>query len=190
MAPLERRHLRTIRRTLLSAASGSVLEIGAGSGVNLPYYRMDRIAHLTLSDIEERGEVYETRFGVLRARWGSSLPALTVVTLDATRLPFEDGAFDTVVATLVFCSVECAPCGFDEIRRVLKPGGRYLFLEHVRPEHPQLRRTFDLINPVWKRIAGGCNLNRETLSAIADAGFTITRRGDVGSGVFVYGEAR
>lgn len=189
MAPLERRHLRRIRRELLAEAAGSVLEIGAGSGVNLAYYRMDQISHLTLSDIEERDQVYARRFAALRRRWGDRLPELSVVTLDATRLPFDDGAFDTVVATLLFCSVECPPCGFDEIRRVLKPGGRYLFLEHVRPEHPRLQRTFDFVNPLWKRLAGGCNLNRETLSAIAEAGFTIRRRDQAGRGVFVYGEA-
>jgi len=189
MAPLEWRHLRRIRRELLSDATGSVLEIGAGSGVNLAYYPMNGISHLTLSDIAEREQVYRRRYGALRRKWGADLPELSVVTLDATRLPFDDGSFDTVVATLLFCSVECPPCGFDEIRRVLKPGGRYLFLEHVRPEHPQLQRTFDVVNPLWKRLAGGCNLNRETLSAIVEAGFTIRRRDQAGQGVFVYGEA-
>lgn len=190
MAPLERRHLRRIRRELLGEASGAVLEVGAGSGVNLGYYRMDKISQLTLSDIEDRKDVYTRRFQTLRRHWGDvAMPELSVVTLDATRLPFDDAVFDTVTATLLFCSVDCPPCGFDEIRRVLKPGGRYLFLEHVRPEHPRLRRTFDLLNPLWNRLAGGCNLNRETLSAIADAGFRIRRHDQAGQGVFVYGEA-
>jgi SAM-dependent methyltransferase len=104
--------------------------------------------------------------------------------------PFPDGAFDTVVATLLFCSVECPPCGLDEIARVLAPGGRYLFLEHVRPEHPRLARFFDSINPLWNGVSRGCNLNRDTIREMEIAGFTLARKRQDRNGVFVWGEAR
>jgi SAM-dependent methyltransferase len=188
MAPLERRHLRSVRRDLLPRASGSVLEIGAGTGVNLEFYAMDAIDRLTVSDIEPREYVFRRRFDALEGRWGSRRPELAIERIDAHRLPFPDAAFDTVVATLLFCSVECAPCGIDEVRRVLKPGGRYLFLEHVRPSRRYLGRAFDVINPLWRLVSGGCNLNRDTLRSIGDAGFSIARCREVG-GVFVYGEA-
>ena len=188
MAPLERRHLRRIRRVLLSRARGDVLEIGAGSGVNLAYYPMQSVTRLTLSDTEDRRAVYERRFRSIYGR-EENAPEFTVTRLDTTRLPFDDDSFDTVVATLLFCSVRCAPCGFEEIRRVLRPDGRYLFLEHVRPRDRYARGAFDLINPVWRRISRGCNLNRETLSAITEAGFDVVYRGEAGHGVFAYGEA-
>ncbi|TVR74027.1 MAG: class I SAM-dependent methyltransferase [Spirochaetaceae bacterium] len=190
MNPLEYLRLSRIRRVLLARAAGEVLEIGAGSGVNLRYYRPDTIRSLTVSDRDDRTLLYRDRGRMLQEN-GSRLPFATAV-IDAQTLPFPDNSFDTVVATLVFCSVECAPCGFEEIVRVLRPGGRYLFLEHVRPSRTLAARVFDAINPVWNRISGGCNLNRDTLGAIRDAGFTVTV-GDsaerIEHGVFVWGEA-
>ena len=182
MQPLENLRLGRIRRVLLGRAAGEVLEIGAGSGVNLQYYQSESITSLTVSDRSDRSLVYQRR---------SSLPFTTAI-IDAQTLPFPDNSFDTLVATLVFCSVDCAPCGFDELARVLRPGGRYLFLEHVRPSRTLAAWTFDLINPVWNRISGGCNLNRDTLRAIREAGFTVTVGDSVETGehgVFVWGEA-
>ena len=193
MQPLEQWKLNKIRERLLGLAGGEVLEIGAGSGVNLRYYDPRRVTSLTVSDRNDRTTLYRQRsYRITGTASGPGIPFNTA-RIDAQRLPFADNSFDTVVATLVFCSVECAPCGFDEIARVLRPAGRYLFLEHVRPRGTFSGRTFDLLNPVWNRISGGCNLNRDTLRAIRDAGFTL-RLGTNGRteadshGVFVWGE--
>jgi ubiquinone/menaquinone biosynthesis C-methylase UbiE len=164
-----------------------VLEIGAGTGINLRFYDPGRVSHLTLSDLDDRRLVLGER---VRRDRPELAGRVTVTRIDAQRLPFPDGAFDTVVATLLFCSVECPPCGFDEIARVLSPEGRYLFLEHVRPEHPRLARVFDSINPLWNGVSRGCNLNRDTIGEIGAAGFTITRKRRDRNGVFVWGEAR
>ncbi|MFW6228549.1 MAG: methyltransferase domain-containing protein [Alkalispirochaeta sp.] len=187
MAPLERWKLHRIRRALIPRASGEVLELGAGTGVNLRYYDRDTITSLTLSDRDERRRVLTERIG----RLSSPLRERTRVDrVDAERLPFDDNSFDTVVATLLFCSVDCPPCGFDEIVRVLKPGGRYLFLEHVAPVRPGTARVFDWVNPVWTTVSRGCNLNRDTIGEMERSGFTfegIHRDGD--DGVFVWGVA-
>lgn len=191
MHPLEYTRLGRIRRVLLGRATGDVLEIGAGSGVNLRYYDPHGIQSLTLSDRNDRSHVYRRRAERLGPEV-SSIP-LTTAVIDAQKLPFADNSFDTVVATLVFCSVDCAPCGFDEIIRVLKPHGRYLFLEHVRPARTVSARAADFVNPLWNRISGGCNLNRDTLQSIRSAGFTVTV-GDSGNsshhGVFIWGEGQ
>jgi ubiquinone/menaquinone biosynthesis C-methylase UbiE len=187
MAPLESGRLRRVRRSLLRGAAGSVLEIGAGTGVNLRYYDSRRVSSLTLSDLDDRRLVLTER---VRRDCPDLEGRVAVTRIDAQRLPFSDGAFDTVVATLLFCSVECPPCGLDEIARVLAPGGRYLFLEHVRPEHPRLARFFDSINPLWNGVSRGCNLNRDTIREMEIAGFTLARKRQDRNGVFVWGEAR
>ena len=188
MAPLEHWKLRRIRSRLIPQASGAVLEIGAGTGVNLRYYRHDRVTSLTLSDRDERRTTLVNRV----ARLPEPLRRNTTTSrLDAQHLPFEDNSFDTVVATLLFCSVDCTLCGFDEIIRVLKPDGRYLFLEHVRPVRAGTAFLFDTLNPLWNTMSRGCNLNRETLTDMQAAGFTTDpayRDGD--GGVFVWGVAR
>ncbi len=199
MQPLERWRLGKIRTALLGRASGDVLEVGAGSGVNLRYYDPRRLSSLTVSDYSDRLSLYRRRIERL-GDGGWNVP-VTTAQIDAQRLPFPENSFDTVVATLVFCSVDCAPCGFDEILRVLRPDGQYLFLEHVRPTDGVAARAFDFINPVWNRLSGGCNLNRDTLQAMRDAGLTVTMgelSGESGSswndsgrkGVFVWGEGQ
>jgi ubiquinone/menaquinone biosynthesis C-methylase UbiE len=187
MHPLERLRLRRIRESLIGRARGRVLEIGAGSGVNIRYYRPGRVQALTLSDRSDREIVYRRR---LRRHLGDGgeIP-LTIARIDAQQLPFPDESFDTVVGTLLFCSVQCAPCGFDEIARVLRPGGCYLFLEHVRPVQKTFGRFADWINPVWNRVSGGCNLNRDTVRTMRGAGFSVQQDAH-GNGVFVWGEAK
>lgn len=186
MAPLEALRLRRIRRSLVPRARGAVLEIGAGTGVNVPYYRPDRVTHLTTSDLDDRRLVIADRIAV-------DNPALTdrvaVTRIDAQRLPLEDRTVDTVVATLLFCSVPCQPCGFDEIARVLRPDGRYLFLEHVLPDHPGMATAFNAINPLWRGLSRGCNLNRDTVGTLESAGFSIRWLRRDRNGVFVWGAA-
>lgn len=186
MAPLESFRLRRIRGRLLGHAQGAVLEVGAGTGVNVAYYDSARLDSLTMSDLDDRQVV-------LGERIAREQPALahraSIARIDAERLPFPDDSFDTVVATLLFCSVACQPCGFDEIARVLKPDGRYLFLEHVRPDHATMATVFDVVNPLWNQLSRGCNLNRDTLATLRQAGFEIEWKSADRNGVFIWGAA-
>lgn len=187
MAPLERWRLRRIRSLLLLHASGDVLEIGAGTGVNLGFYDATRITTLSLSDRDDRRHTITRRI----QRLDPQLQRATEITvIDAQRLPYPDNSFDTVVATLLFCSVDCPLCGFDEIQRVLRPSGRYLFLEHVLPKRSGSAWLFTQLNPVWNTISRGCNLNRETAKDLQRAGFTLDPLYEEGDdGVFVWGVA-
>jgi ubiquinone/menaquinone biosynthesis C-methylase UbiE len=156
-----------MRQVLLAEAEGSVLEIGAGTGTNLPHY-------------DERAEslvVTEPEPAMLRRleqkASGRARPA-EVVRAPAEALPFEDESFDTVVSTLVLCGVADQAGALGEIRRVLRPGGRLLFLEHVRSDDPGVARFQDRIN--WlNRLVVGCDCNRQTLAAITAADFTVSR---------------
>lgn len=188
MAPLERWKLHTIRAALLPQARGDVLEIGAGTGVNLRYLDPSNVRSLYLSDADDRRDTLHRR---LRSLPHDLHTRSEIRVIDAERLPFPDNTFDTVVATLLFCSVDCPLCGFDEIMRVLRPNGVYLFLEHVLPERPGSAWLFDRINPVWNTLSRGCNLNRDTVAALKEAGFTVgPLHRDGKSGVFVWGAAR
>lgn len=156
------------RSRVVAEAAGHVLEVGAGGGENLPFYRDARSVVLTEPD------PYMVRRAVREARaLGSRLPA-EVVPAAAEALPFESHSFDTAVVTLAFCSVEDTLQALSEVRRVLKPGGTFRFLEHVRASTPRWAGLQDLINPAWHAVSAGCNLNRDTLGAMGEVGFEIT----------------
>jgi ubiquinone/menaquinone biosynthesis C-methylase UbiE len=155
----------TMRESLLAEADGRVLEIGGGTGANLRYYAgLDSLVvtepePAMLRRLQDRVREHATQAEVVQAR--------------AEDLPFEDASFDTVVSTLVLCGVD-QERSLGEVRRVLRPGGLLLFLEHVRSDDPALARFQDRIN--WlNRFLVGCECNRETLTAIEAAGFTISR---------------
>ena len=188
MAPLERLRLGRVRTELAAAACGRVLELGAGTGANLPYFDWGCIDQLTLTDRDDAEAVLAARSGSAAAQRHDG--TVEVSTADVMRLPYGDGTFDTVIATLLFCSVDDPPAGLQEVRRVLKPGGIYLFLEHVIPDHRHWRRAFNLINPLWRRMSGGCNLNRDTVQTIRSAGFGVEWIKRDRNGVFVHGAAR
>jgi ubiquinone/menaquinone biosynthesis C-methylase UbiE len=157
--------LNAMREKLLSDAHGRVLEIGGGTGTNLPYY--GGAESLVLSEPEP------AMLRRLRDKAREQAPQAEVVQAPAEDLPFEDASFDTVVSTLVLCGV-VQERSLGEVRRVLRPGGRLLFLEHVRSDDPGLARFQDRIN--WlNRFLVGCDCNRQTLAAIKDAGFTVSR---------------
>ncbi len=181
MIPLEALHLGELRRWLLPQASGTVLEVGAGTGAALAYYDYQRVHTLTLIDQEIR-PLLDRRAAEL------STPA-DVRELSVESLPFEDERFDTTVSNLVFCSVENPLQGLQELFRVLKPGGRHLFMEHVRPGDRLRGHLFDSLTPAWRRIAGGCHLNRDTVGTIRAAGLSIRALRDAAGGVFVAGIA-
>lgn len=151
--------LREIRREVLSAASGRTLEIGAGNGFNVPLYP-PAVTGLVLTDPSPH------MLRVLNDRLQTDPPAVgawEVVRTGAESLPFGDDEFDTVTATLVHCSIPDPAAAFREIARVLKPGGQYLFLEHVRAaEGTLLARFQDVIETPHRVIAAGCHPNRRT----------------------------
>ncbi len=188
MKPLEALRLTERRRQLLGSASGRVLEVGAGTGANLPHFRYEHIADLTVTDIEVRPRLQH------RVRWTAAAAGLNPARLavreaPAERLPFEDASFDCVVATLVFCTVSDQQAGLSEVRRVLKPGGTLLFMEHVRPPQPVPAKLFAVLNPAWGLVSGGCNLTRNTLAGLRQAGLPPRLYGTFAGGIFTYGIA-
>ncbi|GAB4371744.1 MAG: class I SAM-dependent methyltransferase [Spirochaetales bacterium] len=193
MVPLEAQWIVTLRNWLIPRAMGKVLELGAGTGVNLPYYRMDQIRELILTDRKGNSPAFRR---MIRKRMGESDLKHAVGThirckdADAEALPFGDDQFDIVVATLLLCSVEDPLRAVGEIHRILRSGGQFLFIEHVRPSAPVASKIADRITPAWRRIASGCHLNRDTLSTIEKGGFSIQDSRRSGDSVFVGGVAR
>lgn len=165
-AGVEAAGLSKRREELLAAAKGRVLEIGAGTGANLAFYP-DAVTTLTLAEPEA------PMAKRLARRVAGHSRSAQIVEAPAEQLPFADASFDTVVVTLVLCTVGGPARALAEIRRVLAPGGRLLFLEHIRSDDSQIARWQDRLNGVNRIIAHGCHCNRATLGAIRDAGFTI-----------------
>ena len=158
-ANMERNFLGDIRRELLSEASGRVVEIGSGTGANLQHYPRT-IEELVCTEPEE-----PMARRLRRKAETSGLP-VQVVETGAEDLPFEDGSFDTAVTTLVLCTVDDPERAVSELARVLKPGGRLIFLEHVRSPDPGLAKWQDRLHPLWVRFGHGCHCNRPTLETI------------------------
>jgi ubiquinone/menaquinone biosynthesis C-methylase UbiE len=164
----ERRGLAQRRHELLAQAKGRVLEIGAGTGLNLEYYRAD-VRELVLADPEP--PMVER----LERRLRESGRAGRVVKAGAERLQFEDRSFDSVVSTLVLCTVDDPAAALREIRRVLAPGGCLLFIEHVRAAGgSRLARWQDRLEAPWRAFAYGCRCNRDTLALLAREGFAVS----------------
>lgn len=156
----ERAGLGAARRELLREATGRVLEIGAGTGMNVEHYPAGTDVTYTEPDPHMAKR--------LRAR------GVEVVMAGAEALPFPDGSFDTVVATLVFCTVPDVAASLAEVRRVLRPGGRLLYLEHVRAEPgSRLERWQNRLHGPWKAIACGCHCNRDFLAELRAQSFAV-----------------
>jgi SAM-dependent methyltransferase len=153
------------KRRLFSSLSGTVVEIGPGTGDNFPYYP----AGIQWIGIEPNVFMHPK----LREAAEKHGIAPAIRTMTAERLPLEDNSVDAVVSTLVLCSVSDQAVTLREILRVLKPGGRYVFVEHVAaPRGTWLRRVQSLIKPGWKLFTDGCNPDRETGAVIESAGFS------------------
>jgi ubiquinone/menaquinone biosynthesis C-methylase UbiE len=166
MAGTERAGFADRRRELLGQAHGAVVEIGAGTGANLDKYPA-AVTELVLVEPEAPMAVR------LEQHLGRSTVPARVVRAPAEALPLPDASFDFAVCTLVLCTVADQARALAELRRVLKPGGRLLFLEHVRASDPGVARWQDRFQPVWGRIGHGCHCNRATLEAIRAGGFTV-----------------
>jgi SAM-dependent methyltransferase len=165
LAPTERSWLGEQRRRLLAGASGEVLEIGGGTGVNLAHY--GDVERLVVTEPEEP---MRRRLEQRARSWAR--PVL-VQDAPAEHLPFADSSVDTVVSTLVLCTVRDPSAALAEIGRVLRPGGRLLFIEHVRGEGRR-GRFQQRITPLWRVLAGGCHPDRDTVAAIRRQGLEVT----------------
>lgn len=180
MAPLEKRGIARVRKKLITGLEGKVLEIGAGTGANLPFYSWSKITRLDL--IEPNPHMLE------QAREkAAGFPSIPVHFHRgyAESLPFADGQFDTVVATLVLCSVNDPLKVFNEIRRVCKKGGRIVLFEHVRMKSGPLAFLQDVLTPAWKKIGDGCHLNRDTGRYMREAGIEVTGEKKYLNGLFI-----
>jgi ubiquinone/menaquinone biosynthesis C-methylase UbiE len=167
LARTERAGLSEKRARLVSLARGRTLELGAGTGLNLKHYPREGI-DLTLT------EPQPPMARRLQRRVRSERPDATVIRAPAERLPFEADSFDSVVATLVLCTVGDQTAALAEIRRVLMPEGSLLVLEHVRSDDPAVARWQDRLQPLWIRVGHGCHCNLDTLAGIRSAGFEVS----------------
>lgn len=165
---LGRQQLAEDRRKALADARGEVLEIGFGTGLNLPHY--PREVDL-LAAVDPARMLYRR----VERRIAAAPMPVEIANVDAAGLPFDAGRFDCVVTTWTLCSIDNVTAALGEIRRVLKPGGAYLFLEHGRSGLGSVARWQDRINPLWRHIGVGCNLNRPIDSLIRGAGFHVER---------------
>src|SRR5262249_10178062 len=143
--------LAPYRRRIASQAEGRVLEIGAGAGANLPFY--------TKRATEVVGVEPHRKLLMMAARKPAVVPP-SLIEACAESLPLEEGSIGTVVTTFTLCSLPDVSAALTEARRVLKPGGRLLFVEHGLAPEPEVQRWQARLTPLWKRIAGGCHLDR------------------------------
>ncbi len=154
------------RRKLLASARGQVIEVGAGTGLNFPHYPPDVTEVLAV-------EPDPHMFRRLADATATAGVPVRLQRASAEALPASDASADVVVCSLVLCSVADQATALADVRRVLKPGGRLLFFEHVRSRDPRFARWQDRIERLWGMFGGGCHPNRDTVRAIGDAGFVI-----------------
>jgi ubiquinone/menaquinone biosynthesis C-methylase UbiE len=159
--------LRPYRERVIGAAEGRVLEIGSGSGLNLPYYR---------PSVQEIWALEPDPNLIKMARRvpHAEIP-VNFIEASAETIPLDDSSVDTVVTTWTLCTIPGADAALSEMRRVLRPGGRLLFVEHGLSPDRGVRWWQDTLTPVWRRISGGCHLNRPIRSMIEDGGFRLDR---------------
>ena len=170
MAKTEEACLKEWRHRLLEHVSGEVLEVGAGTGANIKLYS-DKVNKLVLTEPDKHMRK------LLNEKVGNHpLGYVSVISGTGEQIEVDDESFDYVVSSLVCCSVTDLKVCLSEIRRVLRPGGGFVFLEHVAAADGTSRRRWqNLINPVWKTFMGNCHLNRETEQAIITGGFDIVQ---------------
>ena len=155
------------REKVVPLAEGTVLEVGIGSGLNLPYYdgtKVDRVIGLDPAE-EMRAKA--------RARAAAAAVPREHLALAGEEIPLEDGSVDTVLVTYTLCTIVDVAAALAGMRRVLKPGGRLIFCEHGLAPDAGVRRVQNLINPIWRRIGGGCNVNRDIPDLLGQGGFAI-----------------
>lgn len=153
------------RKILVPQATGNVLEIGIGSGLNLPFYQPEQVSSVT--GVDPSKETWELcEFPISQSAFPISYHQAS-----AAALPFSNSQFDTVLMTYTLCSIPHVPAALQEIRRVLKPTGRFLFCEHGLAPELWVKRWQHMITPVWKQFGGGCHLNRDIPALLTEHGF-------------------
>ena len=165
---MRQRRLAPYRNRVVSGATGRVLEVGIGSGLNLPFYG-DKVAQIIGL------EPSPTLLGMANEAARKSQIPLRLVEGTAEAIPIENQSVDAVVTTWTMCSIPEIQSALLEMRRVLRPGGRLLFVEHGRAPEPGVRWWQDHLTPAWKHLSGGCHLNRAIEELIENAGFRIER---------------
>jgi ubiquinone/menaquinone biosynthesis C-methylase UbiE len=164
----ERRLTDPLRQETAGQAYGVILEVGAGTGLNFSWYRPEQVERVEAIEPDSAMLAYARE----RVRQAGVPIRLTQASVEA--LPFADASFDSVVVTLVFCSVEDSAQGMQEIKRVLKPQGRLFLFEHVRSQSAWVARLQDALVPLTTRMFGNCHWNRDTAQTVQEAGFAIT----------------
>src|SRR5690625_1298163 len=162
----ENTKLNSARKQIIQRAYGRVLEIGSGTGINFPLYK----SPVTSVDAIEPNPYMIKKSN--KRKQQASIP-IHLHQASAEELPFANDTFDSVVSTLVFCTIPDPDKALAEIKRVAKPGARILFLEHVKMPQPVLAKAQDVLTPIWKRIADGCHLNRDTFALIQNSNLQI-----------------
>jgi ubiquinone/menaquinone biosynthesis C-methylase UbiE len=162
---MQQEHFEPYRRRAVAAARGRILEIGVGSGLNLPLYPSgSRVVGLDPS---------AKLLSMAREAMADRAQTIELIEGSAESIPFPDHEFDTVVTTWTMCSIPDLRKALAEVRRVLKKDGRLVFAEHGRAPEPSVARWQDALTPVWKRVGGGCHLNRPIDELIVAAGFRV-----------------
>jgi len=169
----EEHFMKPLRKEVTGLARGRVLEIGAGNGLNFAFYHPETTTQVEA--IEPDGPM----LGYARQRAEAASVPINLVQAPVEKLPFDDESFDSVVATLVFCSVNDPQRGLSEVRRVLKPGGALLMVEHVRAKGAIVATLQHIITPITRRLTGNCHWDRDTAKTVAEAGFKIEQRRDI-----------
>ncbi|TCN27131.1 class I SAM-dependent methyltransferase [Mesobacillus foraminis] len=176
MIPLEQGKFKKIRRQLLKEATGKVLELGSGTGINFPLYD-----GVEVTAIEPSAHMIERS----EPRKSASKVPVELIQAGAEKLPFADDTFDSVVATLVYCTIPDAEKAFAEMKRVCKNNGKILMFEHVRMRQPFLARLQERLTPYWGNICDGCRLDRDTVRLARESGLTIVQIKEYYKGLFI-----
>jgi ubiquinone/menaquinone biosynthesis C-methylase UbiE len=163
---MRQEQLLPYRQQVVGAAEGRVLEIGVGSGLNLPLYRGLVSSVIGLEPSPEL-------LSMARSRASAATVPVSLLDASAEAIPLDAGSIDTVVTTWTLCTIPDASRALAEMRRVLKPGGALLFVEHGRAPEPRVARWQDRLDPLWSHLAGGCHLNRKMDDLLTQAGFRI-----------------
>jgi ubiquinone/menaquinone biosynthesis C-methylase UbiE len=155
------------RQKIVPEAEGEILEIGFGSGLNVPYYDRSKVRKIWALE-PSAGMRRKARPAVAETDMD-----IKFIDLPGEQIPLDDNSVDTILMTYTLCTIPDTKAAFEGMRRVLRPGGRLLFCEHGRAPDENVRRWQNRLNPAWSRIAGGCNMNRDIPALINEGGFAI-----------------